>query len=105
MQYLGAADYVKFNRMAVKNSQMVRGTNWLNQFLTGNNAAATGNNTTNSIYTTMILNDSNRHLLNYPGWQTIDDPVNPGTALIFQENKMSDLIYQNSYTNDYTLSF
>ncbi len=60
MKYLGAADYVKFNRMAVRNSQMVRGYNWLDQFLTGNHAAATGNNPTNSIYTTMYLTDDNR---------------------------------------------
>lgn len=105
MQYLGAADYVKFNRLGVKHSQMVRGYAWLNQFLTGGHAAATGNNTTNSIYTTMVLSDANRYLLNYEGWQTIDDPVNPGTKLIFQENKMNELFYQNSYANDYTLSF
>lgn len=32
---------------------------WLNQFLTGNNAAGVGNNTTNSIYTTMVLSSAN----------------------------------------------
>ncbi|MCW0483898.1 SusC/RagA family TonB-linked outer membrane protein [Gaoshiqia sediminis] len=105
MDYLGAADYVKFNRMAVKSAQEVMGYAWLDQFLTGNHAAATGNNTTNSIYTTMVLSDANRYLLNYEGWQTIEDPVNPGTTLIFQENQMNELFYQNSHAQDYSLSF
>ena len=63
MDYLGAADYVKFNRLGVKQAQDVMGYAWLNQFLTGAHAAGTGNNTTNSIYTTMVLSDDNRYLL------------------------------------------
>jgi len=105
MEYLGAADYVKFNRLGVKQAQDVMGYTWLNQFLTGAQAAGTGNNTTNSIYTTMVLSDDNRYLLDYEGWQTIEDPVNPGTMLIFQENQMNELFYQNSHAQDYSLSF
>jgi TonB-linked SusC/RagA family outer membrane protein len=105
MKYLGAADYVHFNRLAVKQAQDVMGYAWLNQFLTGAHAAGTGNNTTNSIYTTMVLSDDNRYLLNYEGWQTIEDPVNPGQQLIFMENQMNELFYQESYAMDYTLSF
>lgn len=105
MEYLGAADYVKYNRLAVKAAQEVMGYAWLNQFLTGNHAAATGNNTTNSIYTTMVLTSENQYLLDYPGWQTLEDPVNPGTTLIFMENQMNELFYQNSNSQDYTLSF
>ncbi|MGQ7868634.1 SusC/RagA family TonB-linked outer membrane protein [Sunxiuqinia sp. sy24] len=105
MDYLGAADYVKFNRLAVKAAQDVMGYKWLDVFLTGAHAAATGNNTTNSIYTTMVLSEANRYLLDYEGWQTIEDPVNPGTSLIFQENKMNELFYQNSHAQDYSLSF
>lgn len=93
MEYLGARDYVHFNRLAVKQAQDVMGYAWLNQFLTGANAAGTGNNTTNSLYTTMVLSDDNRYLLDYEGWQTMEDPVNPGTTLIFQENQMNELFY------------
>lgn len=105
MEYLNAADYVKFNRLAVKAAQEVMGYAWLNQFLTGNNAAGVGNNTTNSIYTTMVLSPTNEYLLAYDGWQTMEDPVNPGTTLIFMENKMNELFYQKSNSQDYTLSF
>lgn len=105
MKYLGAADYIKFNRMAVRNSQMVRGYKWLDQFLTGNHAAATGNNTTNSIYTTMYLTEDNKYLLNHAGWQTMVDPVNPDKKIIFQENQMNELIYRdNCHTIDYGVS-
>jgi len=105
MEYLGAADYVKYNRLAVRAAQDVMGYPWLDVFLTGGHAAATGNNTTNSIYTTMVLSDENKYLLNYEGWQTIEDPINPGTTLIFMENQMNELFYQESYSQDYSLSF
>jgi TonB-linked SusC/RagA family outer membrane protein len=104
MDYLNAAEYVKYNRLAIKQAQDVMGYAWLNQFLTGANAAGTGNNTTISIYTTMVLSDDNRYLLDYEGWQTIEDPVNPGTMLIFQENQMNELFYQDSHAQDYSLS-
>lgn len=105
MEYLGAADYVKFNRMAVANTQMVQNNaNAFDAFLTGKNSAATGNNPLNSIYTTMFLTDDNRYLLNYDGWQTIKDPIT-GKDLIFQENQMNELFYQKSYSNDYSLAF
>ena len=101
MEYLGAADYVKFNRMGVMNTQMVQNNpNAFSAFLSGANAAATGNNALNSIYTTMIYSDANKYLLNFPGWQTIDDPVKAGQKLIFQGNKMNELFYQDSYSFD-----
>ncbi|WP_439183314.1 SusC/RagA family TonB-linked outer membrane protein [Carboxylicivirga taeanensis] len=107
MEYLGAADYVKFNRLGVRAAQEVMGYDWLDQFVNdkGANSASVGNNTTNSIYTTMVLSDANRYLLNYDGWQTMEDPINPGTTLIFQDNKMNELFYQESYGQDYSLSF
>ncbi|CEN46389.1 SusC/RagA family TonB-linked outer membrane protein [Capnocytophaga canis] len=107
MEYLNAADYVKFNRMAVRNTQMVQNNaNAFSAFLNGQNGAATGNNALNSIYTTMFLDDTNRYLLNHEGWQTIEDPVNPGRHLIFMDNSyLKDQYYQTSFSNDYTLSF
>lgn len=107
MEYLNAADYVRFNRMAVKNTQMVQNDpNAFAAFLDGQNSAGTGNNTLNSIYTTMFLDDTNRYLLNYEGWQTIEDPVNPGRQLIFMDNSyLKEQYYQTSFSNDHTLSF
>ena len=104
MQYLNAADYVKYNRLAIMNSRMVENNpNSWGTFLDGANAAGTGNNTTNSIYTTMFLTDANRYLLSFDNWQTMKDPVS-GKDLIFMDNKMDELFYQKSNTQDYSLS-
>jgi len=42
--------------------------------------------------------------LDYEGWQTMEDPVNPGQELIFMDNEMSNLIYQDSHAQDYSVS-
>ncbi len=104
MQYLGAADYVKFNRMAVRNTRMVRGDSNFGAFLDGQNSAATGNNTTNSIYTTMFLDENNKYLLDREGWMKMKDPLSD-KDLIFMENKFNNLFYQPSSIQDYSLSF
>lgn len=105
MDYMSAADFVKFNRLGIKAYQTQQ--NLPNQFaayLSGIYPAATGNNTTNSIYTTMVLTDANRYLLSQPGWQSIDDPITPGQKLIFMDNNMTKLFYQPSMSQEYNAS-
>lgn len=102
--YLGARDYIYWNRKAVQNVQNYGVTNF-NQFLTGSHSMGVDNNTTNSTYTTMVLSPANAYLLNYPEWQQMVDPTDPTRTLIFQDNKMSDLIFQHSDVKDYSLSF
>lgn len=108
LEYMNAAEFVKFNRLAVDTYQkQYRDANNprpFNEYLTGVNPAATGNNTTTSIYTTMFLDDTNRHLVGRPGWQTMVDPLNPSRTLIFMDNNWSDLYYQPSTTEDYNVS-
>ncbi len=107
MKYLGAADYVKFNRMGAYNAYKMTGN--FAAFIVGGHAAGTGNNTTNSIYTTMHLSDDNKYLLNQPGWQTIDDPITEyfdGKKVLFQDNKVNELIYvDNPHTVEHNISF
>lgn len=105
MKYMGAADFVAFNRRAIQNYKNQIDPNGFTAYLTGQYPAATGNNTTNSIYTTMILNDSNRYLLSQPGWMSIDDPLTPGQKLIFMDNNLDKLFFQKAMTQDYTVSF
>src|SRR5690606_24497702 len=57
--YLGARDYVSYNRRAVVNAQRVLGSGAFNNFLTGPQGMGTGNNTTSSPFTTMVLTDEN----------------------------------------------
>lgn len=104
-EYLGASDYITYHRKAVKNAQVVLGSNAFNNFLVGPQAFGTGNNTTDSPFTTMILSSTNNYLVGQPGWQTMTDPINPNQTLIFQESQMSELFFQNSYANDHSLSF
>lgn len=106
MTYLSAEDYVRFNRLAIKDTQIVRNDpNVFSAFLNGSNGAGVGNNATNSIYTTMYLTPQNEHLLGKGTWTSIEDPLDPTKKLIFQANNHSQLFYQNSYAQDYTLSF
>ena len=102
--YLGAADFIAYNRQAIVNTYPIIGGQF-NGFLTGPQAMGVGNNTTNSPFTTMILSDENRYLLGQPGWSTIVDPVDPSRELIFMENDMSELFFQDSYASDHSISF
>lgn len=105
MPYMNAAEFVKFNRMGVKAYQdQTNQPSAFVAYLNGVNPAATGNNTTNSVYTTMVLTDANKYLLNFPGWQSIDDPITPGQKLIFMDNNMSQLYYQPSMSQEYNVS-
>jgi TonB-linked SusC/RagA family outer membrane protein len=104
-EYLGAEDFIIYNRRAIRNTQRVLGEGAFNNFLVGPQGMGTGNNTTNSPFTTMILGEDNRYLLDQPGWSSIQDPINPSQQLIFQENDMSELFFQNSHSKDHSLSF
>lgn len=102
--YLGARDYIYWNRKAIQNVQGY-GVNDYNKFLDQAHSMATGNNTTNSVYTTMVLSPANAYLLNNPNWQQMPDPIDPNRTLIFQDNNMSELIFQHSDAKDYSISF
>lgn len=102
--YLNARDYIYWNRKAIQNVQDYGVTNF-NQFLTGAHSMGIGNNATSSTYTTMELTPANMYLLNYPQWQQMQDPIDPNRTLVFQDNNMSELIFQYSDAKDYSISF
>ncbi|MBJ7879785.1 SusC/RagA family TonB-linked outer membrane protein [Gelidibacter salicanalis] len=106
-EFLGAADFIKYNRQAVAYYNEVTGrTNFDSGFLNnGRTAFSTGNNTTDSAFTTQFLTDENRYLLGQPGWKTVEDPLNPGKQILYLDNDVSDNIYQQSEIKDHYLSF
>lgn len=106
-QYLGAADHINYNRQSIAWYREVAGNSGaFGAFLDANQSAGTGNNATNDPFTTQLLSDSNRYLLNQPGWQSIPDILNPNQQILFYDNKgVGDRIYQNSVSKDHYISF
>ncbi|UFH34344.1 SusC/RagA family TonB-linked outer membrane protein [Flavobacterium acetivorans] len=105
-QFLSAADFIKYNRQSVAyQRQAANKPNDFANFLDGATAFGTGGNTTNSPYTVQFLTPTNEYLLSQPGWKTITDPLNASKQILFLDNDVSDLIYQNSVTKDHYLSF
>ena len=105
--YLNGEQFIRMNRLAVQDYTRVTGkTNFDNAFLNGTTSGfATGNNTTDSPYTTQFLSDDNRYLLNQPGWNTMPDPLDASKTILYMENDMSELFFQDSYVDDHYLSF
>lgn len=106
-QYLTAADFLNYNRQGQAYAEQVRGNpNFLRQFINGNNSFGIGGNTTNSPFTTQLLTQDNRYLLNQPGWNSIPDILDPTRDILFFDNKnVGDRIYQDSETKDHYISF
>ncbi|PCH77959.1 MAG: SusC/RagA family TonB-linked outer membrane protein [Flavobacteriaceae bacterium] len=103
--YVSAGDFIKYNRQGILNYQQVTGnTNKFGSFIHGASAFGTGGNTTNSPYTTQYLTADNQYLLDQ-GWGSVIDPIDPTKTIIFQENDVSDLIYQKATTKDHYLAF
>eukprot|EP01029_Cantina_marsupialis_P016722 TRINITY_DN373876_c0_g1_i1.p2 TRINITY_DN373876_c0_g1~~TRINITY_DN373876_c0_g1_i1.p2 ORF type:complete len:1094 (+),score=163.98 TRINITY_DN373876_c0_g1_i1:19900-23181(+) len=105
--YLNAEQFIKMNRLAVQDYKRVTGkSNFDNAFLHGSTSGfATGNNAIDSPFTTQYLTDDNRHLLQQPGWKSMSDPLDPSKTIIFMENDMSELFFQDSHVDDHYLSF
>lgn len=104
--YLGAADFIKYNRQAVAYYREATGNpNGFAAFIDGATGFGTGGNTTNSPFTTQFLTPENRYLLQRPGWGTVTDPLDPSRQILFMENEVGDNIYQSSRTVDNYLSF
>lgn len=97
-----ARDYIYYARVGAQIAERkVPGS--INQ-LTQPIGFGTGNDLTNNTgFTTQYLTEANKHKLN-EGWQSMEDPINPGKTIIFQETNWQDILFQNSVTNDHHLS-
>ncbi|HEA23142.1 MAG TPA: SusC/RagA family TonB-linked outer membrane protein [Pricia antarctica] len=104
-EYLGAVDFINYNRQGIANTQRILGDDAFTVFRDGINGMGTGNNPIDSEYTTQFLTEENRYLLDFEGWKTIPDILDTSRTILFQENDMTELFFQNSYASDHTLSF
>ena len=99
--FLNAADYLYWERMASNRAGKSLGdtVGWG----TGNDITADGNKDGKGLWSTTLLTDKNRYLLDY-GWQTIKCPVT-GEDLLFRDFDWEDVNMQDSWTQDYNISF
>jgi TonB-linked SusC/RagA family outer membrane protein len=105
-QFLGAADFIKYNRQSVAYyREAANNPNGFGAFLDGATGFGTGGNTTNSPFSGQFLSPENSYLLNQPGWQTVVDPLNVSKEILFYNNQVNDLIYQQSAIKDHYVSF
>jgi len=113
LDYVGAEDYIKYNRLAWKKYVELTGRTNFNTYILNPAVGwtATGN-TDNSTYTTQYLTPENEYLLN-EGWKKMKDPLYGQNIaginfdqeyIIFQDHDMVDLYLQDSYVHDHHLS-
>lgn len=104
--YIGAEDFIRYNRQAVAYYREAQNDpGGFDNFLDGALAFGTGNNATSSPFTVQFLNSDNQHLLNQPGWATMEDPLNPGKEILYRDTRLGEQIWQHSMSKDHYLSF
>jgi len=114
-EFLNARDYLFYSRNAVKTSGIYDpsrlsqltaagpfGTG--NRFLDGSGNVIDGNVNSLGVWSTMKLDNTNRHKLN-DGWETMIDPINGTDTLIFRNFNYKDYALRPySLTQDHNVS-
>jgi TonB-linked SusC/RagA family outer membrane protein len=112
--YLNASEYLKLARNTVQNTfDNLDKNNLLNN---GGFSAGTRRYTqpgqfgininSTALYNNIVEVEGQAYVdkLISNGWETMDDPINPGTRLLFYDNKYEDLIWKNGVTQNYNAS-
>ncbi len=120
-EYLSAADYIRMNRLGIQSR--FRGDsldNNVNAMNTDRNqllgswgwAVSSGWRSAEGLYTTQLLNNQNRQLLNDPRWKLLVDPnpFNPSQmdSIVFTDLSAKDreaMILQQVNTNEHNINF
>ena len=100
-EVLNARDYLYWSRIAADRAGL--DLHGANAWGTNHDVAADGNEKAEGLYSTTLLTDKNRYLLDY-GWDTMRCPVT-GEDLLFREFDWNDVNLQDAWTQDYNLSF
>lgn len=104
MEYISAADYLRLARLTVQNTQdPLDKNNLLNNagFSAGTRVFTTPGQFGRHVYTTALYDnivsvEGQAYVDNLlaNGWQTMEDPLNPGTRLLFLDNKYQDKLWK-----------
>ena len=111
--YISAQDYLVLARTTIQNTyDALPKDNLLNN---GGFSAGTRvytergqyGNATNltALYDNIVAIEGQEYVDNLlaTGWQTIDDPINPGTTLLFADNRYQDLLWNTGHSNTYNI--
>jgi TonB-linked SusC/RagA family outer membrane protein len=112
--YLSASEYLTLARTTAQNTfDPLNKNNLLNNggFSAGTRVFTQKGQYGNAVYTTALYDnivaiegqDYVDNLLS-KGWQVMDDPINPGTKLLFADNNYQDLIWKNGLSMNYNAS-
>ena len=113
-RYLNAAQYLTLARSTVKNTfDKIDKNNLLNNggFSAGTRVYTAkgqyGNNINlTALYDNIVAIEGQEYVNNLlaRGWQTMDDPANPGTKLLFADNHYQDLLWNTGLTQNDNLA-
>lgn len=95
--YLDAGDFIYYNRLGNLNStRTLAQVNASRGYGLSTNAADLGS------FDIRPYDASTEHLLQ-EGWQTVEDPYNPGSLIIYKDHggEVEDLVFRNTATNDH----
>lgn len=110
-KYMSAAQYIALARTTIKNTSDPLDKNaFLNNagFSAGTKVYTAKGQYGNAIYTTALYDnivniEGQAYVDNLlaRGWETMDDPANPGSKLLFADNHYQDLLWNTGTTNNY----
>jgi TonB-linked SusC/RagA family outer membrane protein len=111
--YMSARDYLSLARTTVKNTFDAIDKNTLlnnggfsagTKVYTTKGQYGTATNLT-ALYDNIVAVEGQDYVNNLlaKGWETMDDPINPGTKLLFADNHYQDKLWNTGMTNNYNL--
>lgn len=111
LDYMGAEDYLGLARTTVNTTyDALPKDNLLNnggfsagtKIYTDKGEYGTATNLT-ALYDNIVAVEGQAYVDNLlaNGWQTMDDPINPGTTLLFADNHYQDLLWNTGHSNTY----
>ncbi|NII26291.1 SusC/RagA family TonB-linked outer membrane protein [Pseudoflavitalea sp. X16] len=113
-KYIGATDYLRLARTTVKNT--FDGLDKNNLLNNGGFSAGTrvytakgqyGRNINlTALYDNIVAIEGQAYVDNLlaKGWKTMDDPINPGTKLLYADNNYQDMLWVTGLTQNYNAS-
>ncbi|MCW3110431.1 MAG: SusC/RagA family TonB-linked outer membrane protein [Segetibacter sp.] len=117
-KYLNAEQFLKVSRTILKNTHdfdpvesrrtglISGGQAGMSTMVFSKKGDFGNSNYTTTIYDSLVKYEGQGYADNLlkNGWQTMDDPINPGVELIFYDNHYQDLIWNTGITNNDNIS-